>query len=77
MAHETTLDRHLERLISAARSVVANGRGRSSARINCHEVTCQVTPKASNGEFYILFYRDGKRTSRERLPQELGIHTTA
>jgi hypothetical protein len=76
MAHETTLDRHLKRLISSARSVTSSGKGRSSARINCHEVVCQVTPKASNGDFYVLFYRDGKRTSRERLPQELGFHVT-
>ena len=74
MSHKAdALDYHIERLVSAARSVITDGKGRSSARINCHEVICQVTPKVSHGDYYVLFYRDGKRTSRGRLHDELSV----
>jgi hypothetical protein len=72
-----TLDQHITRLIESARSAIgADGRGTAAAKINRNDIVCQVTVKVSNGDDYVLFYRNGKRTSRSRLHSELGVPTS-
>lgn len=72
------LERTLDSLISQAQDEALRTQSTStkSLTINKQRVEAQVTPKVSNGDFYRVFYRwiDGKRTrtSRARLPQELG-----
>lgn len=72
------LERTLDSLITQAQNEALRTKSTStmSMTINKQRVEAQVTPKVSNGDFYRVFYRwiDGKRTktSRARLPQELG-----
>lgn len=74
-----TLEATLKQLQEQATTIARNAgtRARTSLRINKQTVTCQVTPKTSNGEHYVLFYRDDQRTSRSRLAEELGIPVDA
>lgn len=69
-----TLASHMKRLEDQATGATTLEDSRVSipARINKRIVECRSTYTTKCG-FYVLFYVDGKRTSRANLPNVLGV----
>lgn len=69
-----TLQTHMKRLEDQATGATTLEDNRVSipARINKRIVECRSTYTTKSG-FYVLFYVDGRRTSRANLPRVLGV----